>query len=148
MLTVCLQVNGFADIGNGVGGNADVSQGCVGTGVIGDLLDEIESGESIRCERALVLVVDCSEECLSHGVRSHVFDAQFLPDVRENSPVGLDGQTSISLTRGKERCVRLAVGNGNGENVFPKITCEIVGQGDLLNLPGLLFPDGEGRDDG
>ena len=139
-------MNGFADIGNGVGGNADVSQGCVGAGVIVDLLDEIESGESIRCERALVLVVDRSEECLSHGMRSHVFDAQFLPDVREDSPVGLDGQASVSLSRWKERCVRLAV--GNGEDVFPKITCEIVGQGDLLNLPGLLFTNGECRDDG
>lgn len=139
-------MNGFADIGDGVGGNADVSQGCVGTGVIGDLLDEIKPGESIRRERALVLVVDRSEECLSHGVRSHVFDAQFLPDVRENSPVGLDRETSVSLARGKERRIRLAV--GNGEDVFPKITCEIVGQGDPLNLPGLLFPDGEGRDDG
>ena len=94
-------MNGFADIGNGVGGNADVSQGCVGTGVIGDLLDEIKPGESIRCERALVLVVDCSEECLSHGVRSHVFDAQFLPDVREDSPVGLDGQASVPFRDGK-----------------------------------------------
>ena len=139
-------MNGFADIGDGVGGNADVSQGCVGTGVIGDLLDEIESGESIWCERTLVLVVDCSEECLSHGVRSHVFDAQFLPDVRENSPVGLDRETSVSLARGKERCVRLAV--GDREDVFPKITCEIVGQGDLLNLPGLLFTNGECRYDG